>query len=190
MQFVYCPSSSSLHTDFHAGAVSRMPNWKKPMAAMVCIEGSSSSKETSVSAGSAGPSAGSTTATDESAGASTGAEESGRSRLRVQLAATGQEHYLTIPPSHILVWAGDVPHSGTGYDALNVRCFAYVDQREHVRVPDTTFRVRKKAKRKKVKKQCTKNLGGIRKKQKGRRYAAVNATVECCVVNATVSTAE
>ena len=63
----------------------------------------------------------------------------GRSSLRIWLADTGLEHVVTPPPHHLLVWAGNVPHSGGAYAAFNVRCFAYVDQREHARVADTTY---------------------------------------------------
>ena len=46
---------------------------------------------------------------------------------------------MTPPPHHLLVWAGNVPHSGGAYAAFNVRCFADVDQHEHARVADTTY---------------------------------------------------
>ena len=60
---------------------------------------------------------------------------------------------MVVPPHHVLMWSGDVPHSGASYEALNVRSFAYVDQKEHARVPDTTYplrRLRRAAKRKHV----------------------------------------
>jgi hypothetical protein len=62
-----------------------------------------------------------------------------RSSLRVWLACTKREHVVTLPPHHLLVWLGDVPHSGCAYAVFNVRCFVYVDQRQHVRVADTTY---------------------------------------------------
>ena len=63
----------------------------------------------------------------------------GRSSLRIWLADTDLEHVVTPPPHHLLVWAGNMPHSGGAYAALNVRCFAYVDVREHTCVTDTTY---------------------------------------------------
>ena len=68
-----------------------------------------------------------------------GGHGSVRSSLRIWLKSTGTEHVVTLPPHHLLVWTGDVPHSGCAYAGINVRCFAYVDQQTHARVRNTTY---------------------------------------------------
>jgi hypothetical protein len=116
-----------LHTDFHPCKVRRLPKWRRPLAAMVCVEedddcGQSGSQGDQ--GGGQGDQGGGQGDHGQGQGQSGG---QGRSSLRIWLADTGLEHVVTPPPHHLLVWAGNVPHSGGAYAAFNVRCFAYVD---------------------------------------------------------------
>jgi hypothetical protein len=121
-----------LHTEFHPSQVTGCIRTFTPAKSAACPSGGSRSRRWCAWRRTTAA------AKAEAKGGGQGGGQ-GRSSLRIWLADTDLEHVVTPPPHHFLVWAGKMPHSGGAYAALNVRCFAYVDQREHARVAYTTY---------------------------------------------------